>query len=410
VMADHDRTEVVRRKYLSLDPLLNERLRRLWAAAEAREIGWGGVTTVALATGLSQTTIAAGLRELQAGLAGDEARGAPRRVRRPGGGRKPLIEHDARLLEDLEALVDPVTRGDPQSPLRWTCKSTRRLAEALRQEGHTVGYRTVAALLGELGYSLQSNRKAREGASHPDRNAQFEYINDQVRRFQRRGQPIVSVDTKKKELVGDFKNAGREYQREGQPEEVRVHDFEDKELGKAIPYGVYDLAANEGWVSVGIDHDTARFAAETLRRWWVHMGSKVYPKAKGLLVTADSGGSNGSRVRLWKLAVQELADVTGLRIKVCHFPPGTSKWNKIEHRMFCHITENWRGRPLRSLEVIVNLIGGTRTEAGLRIEAGLDTGSYPKGVEVSDEEMAGLRVKGDDFHGDWNYTITPRKG
>src|SRR5579871_15145 len=305
-MADPHRTEIVRRKYLSLDPLLSERLRRLWAAAEAREIGWGGVTTVAHATGLSQTTIAAGLRQLRAGVAGDEVGGARHRVRRPGGGRKPLIEHDARLLKDLEALVDPVTRGDPQSPLRWTCKSTRKLAEALQQEGHTVGYRTVATLLGGLGYSLQSNRKAREGASHPDRNAQFEYINEQVRRFQRRGQPVVSVDTKKKELVGDFKNAGREYQPAGQPEEVRVHDFEDKELGKAIPYGVYDLAANEGWVSVGIDHDTARFAAETLRRWWVRMGSKVYPEARGLLVTADSGGSNGSRVRLWKLAVQEL--------------------------------------------------------------------------------------------------------
>jgi hypothetical protein len=268
----------------------------------------------------------------------------------------------------------------------------------------------VAALLGRLGYSLQSNRKTKEGASHPDRNAQFEYINDQVRRFQRRGQPVVSVDTKKKELVGDFKNAGREYQPKGHPEEVRVHDFPDKELGKAIPYGVYDVTANRGWVSVGIDHDTARFAAESLRRWWANMGSRVYPEARELLVTADSGGSNGSRVRLWKLAVQELADATGLRIKVCHFPPGTSKWNKIEHRMFCHITENWRGRPLLSREVIVNLIGSTRTEAGLRIEAALDTNIYPKGIEVSDEEMAGVRIKRDKFHGDWNYTISPRKG
>jgi Rhodopirellula transposase DDE domain len=331
------------------------------------------------------------------------------RVRRLGGGRKTLAEHDPLLLKDLEALVDPVTRGHPQSPLRWTCKSARKLAEGLQQQGHRVGYRTVAGLLGELGYSLQSNRKEREGASHPDRNAQFEYISDQVRRFQRRGQPVVSVDTKKKELVGDFKNSGREYHPEGHPEGVRVHDFLDKELGKAIPYGVYDMTANEGWVSVGIDHDTARFATETLRRWWANMGSKVYTKAKGLLVTADSGGSNGSRVRLWKVAVQELADAAGLRIKVCHFPPGTSKWNKIEHRMFCHITENWRGRPLRSLGVIVNLIGNTRTDAGLRIDAGLDTGRYPKGIEVSDEEMAGLRIKGDDFHGDWNYTISPRR-
>jgi Rhodopirellula transposase DDE domain len=407
-MADSILVERTRHKYESLNPLLNERLRRLWAATEAREIGWGGVTVVALATGLSPTTVRAGVQELSQGSEGPASAQAPS-IRRPGGGRKPVTEHDTGLLKDLEALVDPVTRGDPQSPLRWTCKSTRKLAEGLKQQGHTVGYRTVAALLGELGYSLQSNRKAREGESHPDRNAQFEYINEQVRRFQRRGQPVVSVDTKKKELVGDFKNGGREYQPEGQPEEVRVHDFKDKELGKAIPYGVYDLAANQGWVSVGIDHDTARFAAESLRRWWNNMGSKVYPRAKGLLVTADSGGSNGSRVRLWKVAVQELADATGLRIKVCHFPPGASKWNKIEHRMFCHITENWRGRPLRSLEVIVNLIGNTRTEAGLRIEAGLDTGSYPRGVEVSEEEMAGLRIKGDDFHGEWNYTISPRR-
>jgi hypothetical protein len=368
--------ESLRRKYQALEPLLNERLRRLWAAAEAQEIGWGGVTAVALATGLSQTTISEGIREQQAGTEGEFGRSRSR-VRRPGGGRKPLVEHDTRLLRDLEDLVDPVTRGDPQSPLRWTCKSTRKLAEALRQQGHTLGYRTVAGLLAELGYSLQSNRKANEGASHPDR-AQFEYINDQVRRFQRRGQPVVSVDTKKKELVGDFKNGGREYQPEGQPEEVRVHDFQDKELGKAIPYGVYDLTANRGWVSIGIDHDTARFAAETLRRWWANMGSAAYPEAKDLLVTGDSGGSNGSRVRLWKLAVQELSDATGLRIKVCHLPPGTSKWNKIEHRMFCHITENWRGRPLRSLEVIVNLIGSTRTQSGLRIEAALDTNKYPK--------------------------------
>jgi hypothetical protein len=400
----------LRRRYESLTPVLNERIRRLWAATEAREIGWGGVTTVALATGLSPTTIGAGLQELRASAVGPTAGSSSLRIRRSGGGRKPATSYDPSLLADLEALVDPVTRGDPQSPLRWTCKSTRKLAEALQQRGHEVGYRTVAALLGQLGYSLKSNRKTKEVASHPDRNAQFQYINDQVRRFQRRGQPVVSVDTKKKELIGDFKNAGREYQPEGCPEEVRVHDFQDKELGKAIPYGVYDLTANRGWVSVGIDHDTARFAAESLRRWWVNMGSKVYPEAAELLVTADSGGSNGVRVRLWKLAVQELADVTGLRIKVCHLPPGTSKWNKIEHRMFCHITENWRGRPLLSREVIVNLIGSTRTESGLRIEAALDTNSYPKGVEVSDEEMAGLRIKRDKFHGDWNYTISPRAG
>lgn len=404
IMATPTAVENVRRKYQSLAPVLNERQRRLWAAAESREIGWGGITAVALATGLSQTTIGVGLKELQGPLDPTASR-----VRKPGGGRRAATAHDKSLLADLEALVDPVTRGDPQSPLRWTCKSTRKLAEQLEQQGHSIGYRTVAALLGQSGYSLQSNRKTREGSSHPDRNAQFEYINDQVHRFQGRGQPVVSVDTKKKELVGNFKNGGREYQPQGRPEEVKVHDFQDKELGKAIPYGVYDLTANEGWVSVGIDHDTARFAAETLRRWWANMGSKVYPTAKELLVTADSGGSNGSRVRLWKVSVQELADVTGLRVKVCHLPPGTSKWNKIEHRMFCHITENWRGRPLRSLEVVVNLIGNTRTEKGLKVEAALDTNSYPKGIEVSDEEMAKLRIKRDEFHGEWNYTISPRR-
>ncbi len=408
-MADPAVVESLRRKYQSLTPALNERLRRLWAAAEAREIGWGGVTAVALATGLSQTTIGVGLRELQGPTAGDLSGSTAQRVRRPGGGRRTAVAHDSALLADLEALVDPVTRGDPQTPLRWTCKSTRKLATQLQHQGHSVGYRTVAALLGDLGYSLQSNRKTKEGSSHPDRNAQFEYISDQVLRFQRRGQPVVSVDTKKKELIGDFKNGGREYQQSGHPDEVRVHDFEDKQLGKAIPYGVYDLTSNRGWVSVGIDHDTARFATETLRRWWAKMGSASYPRAKELLITADSGGSNGSRVRLWKLAIQEVADATGLRIKVCHLPPGTSKWNKIEHRMFCHITENWRGRPLRSLEVIVNLIGSTRTEEGLRIEAELDTNSYPKGIGVSDDEMAKLKIKRDEFHGDWNYTISPRQ-
>jgi hypothetical protein len=313
------------------------------------------------------------------------------------------------LRTALLALIEPTTRGDPESPLRWTCKSTAQLADELTRQRHQVSPRTVATLLKDAGYSLQANRKTREGIAHPDRDAQFHYLNAAVTDCHQHGQPAISVDTKKKELVGDFKNGGRDWRPHGQPAPVRVHDFLDPALGKAIPYGVYDLTANEGWVSVGIDHDTARFAAETLRRWWANMGSKVYPKAGGLLVTADSGGSNGSRVRLWKVAVQDLADATGLRIKVCHFPPGTSKWNKIEHRMFCHITENWRGRPLRSLGVIVNLIGSTRTEAGLRIEAGLDTGSYPKGIEVSDEEMAGLRIKGDDFHGDWNYTIEPRR-
>jgi hypothetical protein len=408
-MPDPIVVESLRRKFDLLLPLMNERMRRTWAAAEAMEIGWGGVSIVIAATGLSHNTIDQGVRELKEGVSPDFLEIPSGRVRRVGGGRKPVTQHDASLLRDLESLVDPETRGDPQSALRWTCKSTRKLAEELKQEGHRVGYRTVAVLLRRLNYHLQSNRKTREGASNPDRNAQFEYINAQVCRFQKRGQPVVSVDTKKKELVGDFKNGGREYQPKGQPEEVRTHDFMDKELGKAIPYGVYDMAANEGWVSVGIDHDTAYFATESLRRWWANMGSKVYPKAKELLVTADGGGSNGSRLRLWKVALQELANTIGLKIKVCHFPPGTSKWNKIEHRMFCHITENWRGRPLRSLVVIVNLIGNTRTAMGLRIKAELDNTAYGIGIKVSDEQLAAVSIKKDDFHGEWNYTISPKK-
>ncbi len=408
-MPDPTVVECLRRKFGLLLPLMNERMRRNWAAAEAMEIGWGGVSAVVSATGLSHNTIDLGIRELQGGVSPDPRKVPRGRVRRAGGGRKSVTQHDASLLADLESLVDPATRGDPQSPLRWTCKSTRKLAEELKGQGHGVGSRTVAVLLRRLNYSLQSNRKTREGASHPDRNAQFEYINAQVCRFQRRGQPVVSVDTKKKELVGDFRNGGREYRPEGSPEEVRTHDFMDKELGKAIPYGVYDMTANEGWVSVGVDHDTAYFATESLRRWWSNMGSKVYPNAEELLVTADGGGSNGSRLRLWKVAIQDLADAIGMRIKVCHFPPGTSKWNKIEHRMFCHITQNWRGRPLRSLGVIVNLIGHTRTETGLKIEAELDSGPYGIGIKVSDELLAAVRVRKDDFHGEWNYTISPKK-
>ncbi len=387
---------------------MSERLRRQWAASEAMEIGWGGVAAAVAATGLSHNTVDLGIRELRSGSRSESEVGRIGSIRRPGGGRKPLVNHDPTLLADLESLVDPVTRGDPQSALRWTCKSTRKLAEQLQEKGHSIGYRTVAGLLQGLNYSLQSNRKTREGISHPDRNAQFEYINAQVNQFQSRGQPVVSVDTKKKELVGDFKNGGREWQPEGQPEEVQVHDFMDKELGKAIPYGVYDMTANQGWVSVGIDHDTAYFAVESLRRWWDNMGSKVYPKAQELLVTADGGGSNGSRIRLWKVAVQGLADATGLRVKVCHFPPGTSKWNKIEHQMFCHITENWRGRPLRSLGVIVSLIGNTRTEAGLRIRAELDSNPYEIGIKVSDEQLAAVSIERDAFHGEWNYTISPK--
>jgi Rhodopirellula transposase DDE domain len=397
--------EGLRTKYETLQPLMDERMRRQWAATEARALGWGGITAVATATGLARNTIAAGIAEIKR-----QARspGLPSpRLRRPGGGRKRLTETDPGLAAALDRLVDPVTRGHPESPLRWTCKSTAELAGALTRQGHPVSDRTVARLLSEAGYSLQSNRKTREGVAHPDRNAQFEYINGRVRRFQDQGQPVVSVDTKKKELVGDFKNGGREWRPRGQPEEVRVHDFQDPALGKAIPYGVYDVTHNEGWVSVGIDHDTARFAAEALARWWRRMGTRRFPRARALLITADGGGSNGARNRLWKVALQDLADELGLALSVSHFPPGTSKWNKIEHRLFCHITQNWRGRPLVSHEVVVNLIAHTTTEAGLEVQAALDSNRYETGVKISDEELAAVQLTPADFHGDWNYTITP---
>ncbi len=401
--------QAIRAKFNTLEPLLDERARRLWAAVEARAIGRGGIIRVAEATGLSRGTIRAGLRELDAPASTDERRSPTGRLRRPGGGRKPLVDHDPDLLRDLEALVDPVTRGDPMSPLRWTCKSAAKLAEGLQSRGHAVSERTVNRLLHDLGYSLQANRKTIEGRQHPDRDAQFQYINRRVKAFQRQGQPVVSVDTKKKELVGPYRNGGREWQPKGEPEEVKVHDFIDKGLGKAIPYGVYDLAADAGWVSVGVDHDTAEFAVETLRRWWRNMGSRVYPQARRLLITADGGGSNGSRCRLWKVELQGFADETGLSVSVCHFPPGTSKWNKIEHRMFCHITENWRGRPLVSREVVVNLIGSTKTGAGLEVRAELDGGSYPVGREVTEQQIESLSIKREKFHGEWNYTIRPRQ-
>jgi hypothetical protein len=399
----------VQDKFHALAPLMDERLQRRWAASEALALGWGGITVVSEATGMSQSTIRVGIAELQAPERDLDRTDRPPPIRRPGGGRKRLAQKDQTLLDDLKELVDPATRGDPQSPLCWTCKSTRHLAEALAERGHQVSHQTVARLLQAMDYHLQANRKTREGQSHPDRDAQFEYIARRVRAFQRRGQPVVSVDTKKKELVGDFKNGGREWQPAGTPEEVRCKDFKDKRLGKVAPYGVYDLTANEGWVSVGIDHDTAQFATETVRRWWQNMGSRLYPEAQELLVTADAGGSNSYRTRLWKAALQGLADGIGLRISVCHFPPGTSKWNTIEHRMFCHITENWRGRPLVSRAVIVNLIGNTKTRTGLRIKAELDSNAYPEGLKVTDEEYEALRIRKDKFHGDWNYTILPRQ-
>jgi hypothetical protein len=326
-------------------------------------------------------------------------------IRRSGGGRKSLVQNDPQLQKALEALLEPATRGHPESPLLWTCKSTANLAEQLQRENHAVSDRTVAALLKGAGYSLQSNRKTREGAAHPDRNAQFEYINRRVLAFQQRSQPVISVDTKKKELIGEYKNPGREWRPKGDPQHVNVHDFPDPKLGKAIPYGVYDLASNEGWVSVGIDHDTARFAAASIRRWWQEMGDQRFPKAQRLLVTADGGGSNSSRNRLWKIALQELANDLGLGLEICHFPPGTSKWNKIEHRLFCFITKNWRGRPLISYEVIVNLIAQTTTNAGLTVRAAVDTNHYETGIAVSDAELAKVKLTPAKFHGEWNYTI-----
>jgi Rhodopirellula transposase DDE domain len=408
-MSTSERIEVIRHKYELLRPLMTERMRRQWAACEAMSFPRGGFALVAQATGLSRTTLWAGKRELQqqASLPAQDIQ--PERVRRPGGGRHLVEADDPTLLADLQALLESTTRGDPQSALLWTCKSTRNLAEELNRAGHHVNYRTVAALLHDLDYSLQANRKTKEGGSHPDRNAQFEYINRQVRAFQGRGRPVVSVDTKKKELVGDFRNAGREWHRRGQPEEVRAKTFPDEQLGEVIPAGVYDLTFNQGWVSVGVDHNTAAFAKETIRRWWREMGSPLYPDGTELLVTVDGGGSNSIRSRLWKIGLQELADDLGLSITVCHFPPGTSKWNKIEHRMFCHITQNWRGKPLRSRAVVVNLIGNTTTRTGLKVRAELDTNSYPTGIEVSDEELAAVNIKRARFHGDWNYTISPRE-
>jgi transposase len=395
----------IQRKYLVLSEILDERGRRLWAAVEAGQLGRGGVAAVARATGLSRTTIYQGVEELaqRAGLGFLRQE----RTRAPGAGRQRLAAKDPQVLESLERLVDPVTRGDPTSPLRWTLKSTRQLADVLTRQGHPIGRQKVSELLGELGYSLQANRKTREGRDHADRDAQFAYINQQVMAYQQRGQPVISVDTKKKELVGDFKNGGREWQPQGQPEVVRTHDFIDRELGKVNPYGVYDPTLNAGWVSVGTDHDTAEFAVESIRRWWLKMGERAYPTATQLLITADGGGSNGYRVRLWKVALQRFADEIGLLLQVCHFPPGTSKWNKIEHRMFSYISLNWRGKPLISHEVIVNLIGSTTNRKGLHIRAELDTATYPTGRKVTDEELGKVNLTPATFHGEWNYTIAP---
>jgi Rhodopirellula transposase DDE domain len=395
----------VRTKYKALAPALTERTRRLWAASEALALGHGGIALVESATGISRSTISRGIGEL---TSGDEAL-SPERTRRPGGGRKRATDQDASLVADLEALLEPTTSGDPESPLRWTSKSVRHLAAELQAMGHTASHRLVADLLHERDYSLQANRKRREGPQHPDRDAQFRYISDQVRRSQKRHQPAISVDTKKKELVGDFKNPGREWRPKGSPEAVRVHDFVIPALAKAIPYGVYDLSRDEGWVSVGIDHDTARFAVKAISRWWNVMGRPAHPEATSLLITADAGGSNGPRVRLWKWSLQQFANRTGLAITVCHFPPGTSKWNKIEHRLFSHIAMNWRGKPLVSLVAIVSLIASTKTDAGLRVRSEVDRGRYPQGVTVTDKQMERVKLVPHSFHGDWNYTIHPSR-
>jgi hypothetical protein len=392
----------LQRKWNVVMPHLNEKQRRLLAAAEARILGHGGVSLAARASGLSRTTIHKAMLELETpALPGG-------RVRQAGAGRKAVHDQDPSILDTLEVLVAPSTRGDPMSPLRWTCKSTRQLAEALVLQGYQVSHTTVAELLRHLGYSLQGNAKTIEGKQHPDRDAQFQYINRLTKRHLRRKLPAISVDTKKKELVGGYGNGGREWQPEGQPEPVQTHDFPDRDVGKAIPYGVYDMGRNEGWVNVGSDHDTATFAVESIRRWWRCMGRRVYPDSACLLICADGGGSNGHRLRLWKVELQQFADETGLEITVCHFPPGTSKWNKIEHRLFAHITMNWRGRPLVSHEVIVNLIGATTTRNGLKVKARLDTSIYPTKVKVSNEEINAVNLKRHKFHGDWNYTITPR--
>lgn len=402
-MPDESIVEGIELKFNALVGDLDERGRRRWAATEAMALGWGGVTIVSLATGLSDRTIRTGITELS-----DNDPLTSGRQRRAGGGRKPLEYWQPKLVAAIDRLVEPSERGDPQTPLRWTCKSLSNLQGELRTQGHDVGRSKISAILRSLGYSLQGNRKTREGTDHPDRNAQFEHIARRVAACRRGGRPAVSVDTKKKEILGKKKSVGKEYRPKGRPLEVDTHDFPDKKLGKAIPYGVYDIRRNEAWVSVGISRDTAEFAVEAIRRWWKKLGKKSYKQPKRLLLTADSGGSNGSRNRLWKYELQKLADETRITIEVCHYPPGTSKWNKIEHRLFCHITRNWRGVPLESLQIVVSLVSSTSTQNGLEVHCHLDENDYPKGRKITDEQMAALRIKRNAFHGDWNYEILPR--
>lgn len=399
---------VLKMKYDNLSSMMDERLKRHWAACEALALGYGGVSTVARITGLSRSTIRKGIEEVQGELP-ELTREIGDRVRRPGGGRRPLAETDVTLQGDLEALVADTTRGDPMSPLLWTCKSTRTLAAELQAQGHQVSHMTVDRLLHDLNYSLRSNRKVEEGKQSPDRDAQFRFISRKARSFQRRNQPVISVDAKKREILGNFKNPGQEWRSRGKPRRVRTYDFRDKTLGTAIPFGVFDVAHNEGWVSVGVDHNTSEFAATSILQWWQEMGQREYPNADSLLVTADGGGSNAARSRLWKVCVQELANQTGLNITVCHFPPGASKWNAIEHRMFCHITKNWRGHPLLSRAIVVNLIAHTTTKTGLHIDASLDARVYPVGIRISDQELDSVNITHDRFHGEWNYTIKPSR-
>jgi hypothetical protein len=398
--------KAIRLRYQRLRSTMNERTRRLWAGAEALAAGLGGIAAVHRVTGLSLQTIADGVRDVTQAkdLGGD-------RIRRPGAGRKSAQVLDPSLLSALERLVEPVSRGDPESPIRWTCKSTRRLAAELTAQNHPIGKSLVGEMLHAMGYSLQANRKTREGSSHPDRDAQFQHINAVATTRLKAGLPVISVDTKKKELVGDFKNGGREWRPRGKPQDVRVHDFMLAEEGKGrvSPYGVYDLANNVGWVAVGIHHDTAAFAVATIEGWWRRLGRRRYPKARSLMISADGGGSNGTRVRLWKWELQQFADRSGLSISVCHLPPGTSKWNKIEHRLFSFITQNWRGKPLETHATILKLIAATTTTTGLRVYSELDTHPYPKGVKVTDEQMTQIHLKPDAFHGEWNYTIKPRR-
>lgn len=401
-MPDASVVEWIRQKYIAVFHDLDERGRRRWAAAEARSLGWGGVSAVAEATGLSDRTIRTGVRELD-----DPDSASPNRQRKPGGGRHALEFDYPELLETLERIVDSSTRGDPMLALRWTCKSTRSIADELNRQGFLVSHTKVSELLRECGYSLQANRKTIEGTQHPDRNAQFEHIDRRVRAFQRSGQPAISIDTKKKEPLGKMKNPGKTYRRKKDPINVTTHDFPNKKLGKAVPYGVYDLVHNEAGVTVGVSHDTAEFAVAAIHRWWKKLGRKRFLSAKRLLITADSGGSNSPRTRLWRWELQRLANRTGLKIELCHFPPGTSKWNKIEHRLFCHITRNWQGIPLETLEIVVNLIGSTKTKEGLEVHAWLDEGEYQKSRKISDEQLLDVRIQRDTFHGEWNYKILP---